>query len=111
MEPTKACRVLTVINSIIAFAVVFKGPGLFPKAFVIHSQHPTFTARSHDLVLTEGKGSDISKRTYRPSLIGCSMSLSTVFDNFQTMFSGQFHNRVHIARPACKVNSNDSLGF
>ena len=47
---------LPMVDGIIAFTVVFEGPGFFPERIVIHQEHATFAARGHDLVLAEGKG-------------------------------------------------------
>src|SRR5712692_2858803 len=100
MEPAKARRMLAIEDSLVALAVILIAPGLLPDSFLIGRHHAAFPPSCHDLVLAEGKGTYITKRADRPPLVSGAVTLRAILDHPQSMLTGQFRNRVHIARPA-----------
>jgi len=64
MQPTEARSMLALIDSLPALAVILERPHLRPQLPVIRGDHPTLTAGSHDLVLAERPGSNMSDGTY-----------------------------------------------
>src|SRR6266853_562085 len=88
-------------------SVILEAPRPFPQFIVISGQHTSFAAGRHDLVLAKGEGSSIAEASNRSPLISCTVRLSTIFDDSETMFASQLDDRVHVARPTRKVDRND----
>src|SRR5690606_6505636 len=65
---------------------------------------------SHDLVLAERPGPDMTDRAYRAPLVPGTMGLGTVLDHIQTVLTGQLHDRVHITGPTSQMHTDDCLG-
>src|SRR5690606_7733870 len=60
MQPAETRWMLFVIDAVKVFAMIFIGPHFFPQGFVIGGDHTAFTACSHNLVLTEGPGTNMT---------------------------------------------------
>ena len=82
------------------FSVVFQAPTLVPEFTIVGGHQASLAPGRHNFVLTERKGSDMPDRTDRPSLVGRSVCLSTVLDDFDPAFFGKLQNRVHVAGPS-----------
>src|SRR5580765_2492825 len=87
--------------------MVFVAPDRFKGSFIIGSNHPAFAAGRHDLVLAKREGAGIPHGAHLTSLVRGSMRLCAVFHNSQLTLMSEFQNRIHVARPAGKVNSHD----
>src|SRR5690606_26453957 len=110
MQPAKARRVVTLIYCIPGFAMILVRPHTLPQLTIIGRDHAPFTPSGHDLVLAERPGPDMTDRADRAPLVTGTMGLGTVLDHKQIMLAGQFHDRVHIARPTGQVHTDDCLG-
>ena len=54
--------------------------------------------------------SRMAQRTGPPAFVPGSLRLRAVFDDFQPVFPGQVHNRVHVRRLAVKMHRHDGFG-
>jgi len=90
--------------------MVLELPRLAPKSLVIGCQHTAFATGGHDLVLAEREGRNITQRPDRPSFVGCPMTLCTIFNDLEIILTGQIKNRVHVARPASQMNTDNCFG-
>src|SRR6266851_1262060 len=88
-------------------SVILETPRPFPKIIVIGGQHTAFPAGGHDFVLAKGEGSGITEASNRPVLISCTVRLSTIFDDPETMFASQLDDWIHVTRPSRQVDRND----
>src|SRR5690606_12015026 len=110
MQPAKARRMVTLIHCIPGFAMILVRPHTLPQIAVIGGDHAALTAGSHDLVLAERPSTNMTNRANRAPLVTGTMGLGTVLDHKQIMLAGQFHDRVHIARPTGQMHTDDGLG-
>src|SRR5215470_500112 len=99
---------VAMINGVIAFSVIFEGPGARPIVRVIGCQHTAFTASSHNFVLTKRKCIHVTHGSDLTPLVSRAERLSTIFDNFQSMFASKFENWVHVTRPARQMYCDNS---
>src|SRR5882762_10741872 len=90
-------------------SVILETPRPFPKFIVIGGQHTAFPTRGHDLVLAKRESSGIAEASYRPTLVSCTMRLSTIFDDLEPILASQLDDRIHVAGPTRQVNGNDHL--
>src|SRR5260370_36828580 len=82
---------------------------LCPQFNVMIVKLPASPASGHNLVLAKREGSSIAEASNRSPLISCTVRLSTIFDDSETMFASQLDDRVHVARPTRQVDRNDRL--
>src|SRR5271154_4243446 len=107
MQPSIARRMLPLINSFIALAMIFECPGARPEIRVVGCQHASLAAGGHDFVLTEREGIDMTHRPHGTPLVTGAMRLRAVFDDLQLMLASKLEDWVHIARPSCEVDRDD----
>src|SRR5690554_5592703 len=110
MYPTEPRRVVPLINRFPTLTMVLVGPHAGPQLTIVSRHHAPFPAGGHDLVLAERPGPDMTDRADRAPLVTGTMGLGTVLDHKQIMLAGQFHDRVHIARPTGQMHTDDGLG-
>ena len=91
--------------------MIFIGPHLSPEFFIIRSDHPTFTTSTHDLILAKTPGTDMANAANRTTFINCTMRLCAILDHLKMMTFCQHHNRIHIARPASEMHTNNRFCF
>ncbi|SRR5260221_6419186 len=92
------------------FAVVFERPHGRPIVLVVGGHHPAFAAGRNDLVLAERPRPDVTYASDASSLVRCSMSLGTIFNDLDAVSLGEGHDWIHVARHAAYVHTNDRLG-
>src|ERR1035437_5886692 len=100
MQPAKARGMDTVVDGIVAFAMVFEAPSARPYIRVVRRQEAALASSGHDFVLAKGKGIDIAHRPDGPPLVSGAVCLSAVFDYPKPPLTREFENRIHVTRPA-----------
>jgi hypothetical protein len=102
---------LAFINCFVAFTVVFETPHGTPQPFIIGSNHATFAASGHDLILAKTPSSHMTNTSNTTSFINGAVRLCTIFDHFEMMLICKFHDRIHITWPASKVDTDNRFSF
>ncbi len=110
MQPTETRRVLPLVDRLPTLSVILVRPHAGPEFAVVGSDHTALSSRGHYLVLAERPSTNVSNGANRTPFITSSMRLGTILDHLQPMLLGQRHDRVHVARPSCQVNTDDRLG-
>src|SRR5690554_4017738 len=110
VQPAKPRRMLTLMHSRPALAVVLVGPHPRPQLSITGGYHAALTTRGHDLVLTEGPGPHMTDGTHRAPPVASPMGLGAVLDHIQAPLPSQLHDGVHITGPASQMNADDRPG-
>src|SRR5690606_39127120 len=107
MDPAETWRMLLLIHRLPRFPVVLVGPHRIPECPVIGGDHATLAPGGHDLVLAEGPRTDMPDAAHCPALVSRAMGLGTLLDHIQLVLSSQRHDRIHVARPASQMDTDD----
>ena len=82
-----------------------------PGGLCIMSNYSASLGSGHVFGGIEAEAADVTECSGFSSFPCCSMSLSTVFDKQQLVFACDFHDCVHVASQAEKVNDEQRFGF
>src|SRR5690625_7392744 len=82
------------MNRVEVLAVVAVSPRARPRCGVAECDHATLATGGHDLVLTERESTGMADGTDLPAPVGGAVRLSAVLDDDESVFVGEFHDRI-----------------
>jgi hypothetical protein len=92
-------------------AVVPKQPNFLSKLSVICDNRPSFAERSEIFAWIKAEATREANGARLASLVRGSVSLTRIFDDSQSAFSGNFSYGAHVRHLAKKMNGNDRFSF
>src|SRR6476661_10323062 len=91
-------------------AVIREHANVLHQIFILTYNCARITKRTEILPRIKTESCGVADRTHPLTTPTSAVCLCSVFDDFQSMFPSDLHDRVHIARLAVKMNRYDRFG-
>ncbi len=90
-------------------AVVAIGPHFFEERRVVGDDHAAFAARTDDLVLAEGKATDVAETADGAAMHLGAVGLGAILDDLDVLRGGKSRQRGHVGGPARQMYDDHGL--